>query len=452
MSKVFSLLPQVLASALSFAAVPACALTLSEAQALLFRDNADLAMLRLEAEKAASQAEEAKGAWFPSVDAVGSYGFTTETPRLRLDLPLPAPGGATLERSLGDQDKVEVGLDATVPLFTGFSRGHAVEARQAQARAREAQSRAAHNQLSLRLAALFYAWQLASRQAEYQAKVGEHARQLAAQLGGFVKAGTAVRSRALAAEARARAAEVDFLAAEGTRDSLALEVLDFIGGGHEAAATGTGPAVAGVSGILVADTTGPGAPPWLDAPEGGGHRPEEHALEESLLQARLGAKALAGQRLPQIHGMAGIRYGNPGLNMNDDEFMAYGLAGVQLKWNLFDGFRNRQQRRQLHLQARVIEEQRRKLRNEWKKALETSRLQHARWSAQLEAAQASREAARAAAADLQLQLESGLATEVDLTEARNHEARADLVVQQARTFQKLAQLQWRFAAGREMRF
>ena len=47
-----------------------------------------------------------------------------------------------------------------------------------------------------------------------------------------------------------------------------------------------------------------------------------------------------------------VRYGNPGLDLNGDAFMAYGLAGVQLRWNLFDGFRNRQQRRQLRLQAR----------------------------------------------------------------------------------------------------
>ena len=66
--------------------------------------------------------------------------------------------------------------------------------------------------------------------------------------------------------------------------------------------------------------------------------------------------------------------------------------------------------------------------------------------------QAAREASRAAAADLQRQLEVGMATEVELMEARNNEARAELVAQQARTFQKLARLQWRFAAGKEMRF
>lgn len=431
------------ALALVLAAAPGRALTLSEAQAILFRDNPDLAVQRLEVERAESQAEEAKGAWFPSLDVTGNYAFTTEEPRLKLDLPFPAPGGTSLERTLGDKDKMEIGLDASVPLFTGFSRGYAMESKQALARAREALSLAAQNQLSLRLAGLFYAWQLAAANARYQARVSEHAASLQAQLAGFVKAGTAVRSRALAAEARAKAAEVDRLAAENARDSLALEVLDFLGRSVE----GTPPD------SLAADTASPPAPPWEEAAEGGTpSRPEERAFEEGALQARLGAKALEGQRLPQVYGMAGMRYANPGLNMAEDEFMAYGLAGLQLKWNLFDGFRNRQQRRQLEIQARVLDQQRRKARGEWAKARQSARLSHGRWTAQERAAEASREAAKAAAEDLQKQLDLGMATEVELMEARNHEARAEFVREQARTFRRLALLQWEYAAGKEMRF
>jgi outer membrane protein TolC len=138
--------------------------------------------------------------------------------------------------------------------------------------------------------------------------------------------------------------------------------------------------------------------------------------------------------------------------MAGDEFMAYGLAGLQLRWNLFDGFRNREQRYQMLVQERTLAEQRRKLRNEWAKGRRTARLLHARGTAQLEAARASREAARAAAEDLKRQLELGLATEVELMEARNNEARAELVLEQARTLQRLAVLQWRHAAGRELRF
>jgi outer membrane protein TolC len=391
------------------------------------------------------------------VDALGNYLFNTETSRLVLDIPGPGGvGGTSINRVLSDHDQAELGVDATVPIFTGFARGYDVESRQAQARSRESETLAARNRLSLRLAMLFAGWQLADAQARYEARVVAYSRKLEGQLADFVRAGTAVRSRALAGQARTRSAEVDRIAAENTRDSLALEVFSFLGRGLDSALG---------SSDLKADTTPAPAPPWESPSEGdpgdrgsgaagdsGTSRPEERAYEEGIHGLRLGQKALAGRRLPQVLGRVGVRFANPGLNVAKDEFMAYGQAALQLRWNIFDGYRNRQQRVQLELQARSLEEQRRKQRTEWEKARRSARQQYARWSAQWDAARAAREAARSAADDLQRQFELGLATEVDLMEALNNEARSELVMEQARTFRKLAMLQWEYAAGREMRF
>lgn len=433
-----------LISFLSLAALPCAvpALTLREAQEALFRDNADLAVLRLESERAESQWSEARAAWLPSVDALGNYSYTTETPSLNLDLPFPPPGGTHIDKALGDHDKVELGADASYALFTGFARGNATAARRAGAQASEAKERAARNQMSLRLAGLYYAWQLAAANAEYQTKVLQHARELQKQLEDFVKAGTAVRSRALTAQARAKAAEVDQLSAENTRDSLAYEVFDFMGRRDTAGASPE---------ALAPDTSALPPPDWTDS-SGAAQRPEIEALDRNEDQARLSGKALLGQKWPQLYAMAGWRYANPGLNMADDAFMSYGILGVQLKWNLFDGSKNGQQRRQLDIQGRILEEQKRKLRGEWWKSLRSARLQYDRWEAQWAAAQASRDAARASAADLKRQFEAGVATGIDWLEARNNEARAELMMDQARTMQRLAALQWRYAAGKELRF
>jgi outer membrane protein TolC len=420
-------------------------MTLHEAQETLIRDNPDLAVLKLEVERAQDQALEARAAWLPSVDALGSYGYTTETSRLSLDLPFPPPAGTHIDRPIGDHDKVEAGVDASYALFTGFARGSNVEARRAGVRAREAQWRGARNQMSLRLAALFYAWQLAGSQAAYQEKLLQYARESEKQWWDFVKAGTAVRSRALGAQAKSRAVEVDLLAAQNTRDSLAYEVLAFLGDPDPAGL----PDSAGAPGGLEPDTSAPPAPAWEAV---AADRPDAEALDQAARQARLGAKALFGQKLPQLYGVAGLRYANPGLNLAGDEFMGYGLVGLQLKWNLFDGARNRAQRGQLDVQARVLAEQKRKLEQDWRKAMATSRLQYARWTAQYEAARASREAAGAAAADLKKHLDAGLATGLDWQEARNNVARAEMSMEQARTMQRLALLQWDYAAGKELRF
>jgi outer membrane protein TolC len=441
-------------------ALPAGALTLGEAQAALFRDNADLAVLRLENERAESQWREARGALLPSIDALGNYSYTTETSRLQLDLPFPPPGGTHLDREIGDHDRVELGADASYALFTGFARGNNVAAKRANVLARAAQERAARNQMSLKLASLFYAWQLAQAQADFQAATALYARELQTQLEAFVRAGTAVRSRALGALARAKAAEVDQMAAENTRDSLAFEVLDFLGRRDSSAAASPN--------ALAPDTATLPKPDWGAVPaasgggtaepsggaeaENGSRRPELEAIAQNEAQARLGGRALLGQRFPQVYAMAGYRYANPGLNLAGDDYMGYGLLGVQLKWNLFDGARNSQQRKQLEIQERILEEQKRKLQGEWWKAMHSARLQYSRWEAQFAAARASREAAEAAATDLKRQFEAGVATGVDWLEARNNEAKARLMMEQARTMQRLALLQWRFAAGKELRF
>jgi outer membrane protein TolC len=436
------------AAAILLAHGQARALTLAEAQAALFRDNPDLSVLRLEVERAEAQVREARAAWLPSVDVMGSYAYTTETSHLSLDLPLPPPVGPHLDRAIGDHDRVETGLDASYPLFTGFARGRKVEAQRLGAGAREAQWRAARNQLSLRLAALFYAWQLAGAQAAYQEKLLQHSRELERQAQDFVKAGTAVRSRLLTAQARARSVEVDLLSAKNARDSLAFEVLAFLGTreGAESPSGGDSSAAA----VLVADTNALADPSW-SAP-GDAARPDAEALDLGAAQARLGARALAGKKWPQLYGTAGWRYSNPGLDLAGDEFMSYGILGAQLKWNLFDGSRNAAQRAQLEAQARELGEQKRKLERDWRKSMAVSRLQYARWEAQYAAAQSSREAARAAAADVKGQLEAGVATDADWLEARNVEARAELAMEQARTMQRLARLQWEYAAGMELRF
>jgi outer membrane protein TolC len=425
------------------------ALTLGEAQARLFRGNPDLAVLKLEVERAQDQVAEARSAWLPSVDALGSYGYTTETSRLQLDLPFPPPAGTHIDRSLGDHDRVETGLDASYVLFTGFARGRKVESQRLGVKAREAQLRAARNQMSLRLAALFYAWQLAGAQSNYQEKLLQHAHELEKQSQDFVKAGTAVRSRLLTAQARSRAIEVDMLTARNTRDSLAFEVFAFLGDRADPGQDAD-PADSSMAMSLLADTSALSDTRW-DMPSDPA-RPDAEALDLGAAQARAGAEALTGQKWPQVFGSAGWRYANPGLNLAGDEFMNYGILGLQLKWNLFDGSRNRAQRAQLDVQARELGEQKRRLEQDWRKSMATARLQYVRSLAQYQAALASREAARAASEDLKRQADAGVATGVDWLEARNNEARAELAMEQARTLQRLARLQWDYASGKELRF
>lgn len=436
---------RILPIALLTAACSGHALTLHEAQEVLFKNNPDLAVMRLEVERAQDQLQEAQASWLPSVDALANYSYATEVSRLQLTLPVGGGGGLPIDRTLGDHDKIEFGLDASYPLFTGFTRGRNVQSKSEGVAAKEAQWRGAKNQVSLKLAALYYAWQLAQVQTAYQQKVLEHSQALQKQLEDFVRAGTGVRSRALGAEAKAKAAEVDLLAARNASDSLQYELLDFLGSRDSLGMSGASEAVP--------DSIPLPRPDWeMSEAPAGSQRAEAEALDHAAAQARLGGNALAGQRLPQLYGMAGYRYANPGLNLAGDSFMNYGLVGLQLKWNLFDGARNRSQRKQLEVQTRELLEQKRKLEGEWWKSQRLAQVQYARWDAQYHAAQASRDAAEASATDLQRQFQAGVATGLDWLEARNQSARAEMLMAQARTMQRLSLLQWRYAAGKDLRF
>jgi outer membrane protein TolC len=435
----------ILSAAAALAFAPSHALTLHEAQDILFKENPDLAVLRLEADRAREQVREAKAAWYPSVDALGNYSYTTETPHFQLNIPGVNIPGFNENRPIGDHDRTELGVDASYALFTGFARERNVDSKRAGAEAKDAQWRGAKNQVSLRLGSLFYAWQLAGSQAAYQQKVLQHARDAQKQLQDFVRAGTAVRSRALAAEAKSKASEAELRSLENTRDSLAYEVLNFLGAPDSLGTPSPD--------ILTMDTTAPSAPAWTAADSlPAAQRPETEALDHSMDQARYGSKALLGQKLPQVYGSAGVRYANPGLDQNVDKYMSYGQFALQLRWNLFDGSKNSSQRKQLDLQARELREQKRKLEQDWRKVMVTSRLQYTRWSDQFEAAKASQVASEAAEADVKRQFQAGVATELDWLEARNNTSRAEMLMEQARTMQRLALLQWDYAAGKELRF
>ncbi len=438
---------------------PIMALTLHDAQEILLRDNPDLSVLRLEVERAEAQVQESQAAWFPSLDAIASYSYTSETPHLKLDLPFPPPDGTHLNRALGDHDKVELGVDATYPLFTGMTRGRNIAAKRAGVELRQAQWQGAKNQMSFKLGALYSAWQMAAAQAGYQEKVLGYSKDLEKQIQDFVRAGTAVRSRSLAATAKSRATEVDLLSSQNTRDSLALEMFHFLGGKELGSKVLSGKELG--NGALSAsrlfpeismDTTAPTTPNWDGVNSSSLNRPEAEALDKGVEQAEYGVQALAGQRWPQVYGMAGLRYANPGLDLAGDEFMPYGLVAVQLKWNLFDGTKNSAQRKQLDITARELSEQKRKLEQEWSKSILTARLQYSKWNAQYLAAEASRDAAEAASADLRRQFDEGVATGVEWLEARNNQARAELTMDQARIMQRLALLQWEYAVGKELRF
>jgi outer membrane protein TolC len=73
---------------------------------------------------------------------------------------------------------------------------------------------------------------------------------------------------------------------------------------------------------------------------------EEIAYNETLISK---------QNSPKLLGFATGGYGNPGLNMLDNSFQPFYIAGIKLNWNVFDWNSNKKQRQSLAINKDIVD-------------------------------------------------------------------------------------------------
>ena len=155
---------------LGMAAGPFAAETLSlaEAQKQLFRNNLEILAAEVDLAKTKDELAESRSAWWPSLDASASYTYLTEKNRLKLNNMQLLPGmpPATIDRTIGANDRAECGLDLTYPLFAGFSRYYSVESRTKAVSAKLSTLEAVKNRSSLSLGIIYLQWDLSYKQAD----------------------------------------------------------------------------------------------------------------------------------------------------------------------------------------------------------------------------------------------------------------------------------------------
>lgn len=86
-------------------------------------------------------------------------------------------------------------------------------------------------------------------------------------------------------------------------------------------------------------------------------RPESELFKLEKEQITNQKKVLNKHIAPQLIGFATGGYGNPGLNMLDNNFKTFYIAGLKLKWNVFDWGKNKKQRASLDIQKDLINNQ-----------------------------------------------------------------------------------------------
>ena len=418
-------------------AAPLCGATLPEAQQMLFAGNMDLAISASQELQAFSALREARGAFHPSLSVSGLYGYQSEAQTLSLDLPFLPP----LEKEIGDHDRVEMGADLTLPLFTGFSRWNAMKIRSWEMRGLEARREALKQRLSFQLGMLYFSHELLQKKNDAQqallAQLSDHLRNTR----NLVEAGAAKSSRLSEAQARFASAQAERLAIRNQADSVRLEIINFIRSPDTGLAItpyGNAPDSAEIRRLLTLE-------PVAD-------RPEFTAYDCSISQMESQKKAVAGRYWPSLSGSAGLRYGNPGLDLGGDGYMGWGVAAVALNWNLYEGMKTRSQERQAEEGLAMARLRKEKERLEWEKSVSLARLKLIQVQEQHAAALLSLSASDDLVKDLKDALDAGAATSLEYLNALSGQANARFLVDQSIFLMKAAALSLEYAAGKEIKF
>jgi outer membrane protein TolC len=420
-------------------------LTLKKAQEYLLFRNSDIDVANQEYCKKSFEEAEAKALWYPSLDIVGSYSHLTDSQSTTIPLsklnPLATPGATTSFNIPNSLNRTEIGADLTYPITTAFVNLFNVRYRHLALSAKEMQNTGLKNQLSFKLGALFLQWSMSFQQVDVYNTLVAQLAELAKQTENLRAGGLAAASKVLDVKARLAGAWADLVTAQNQCDSLKIEFLNLIQcqdsafEPHDYSFT--------VDSAALAD---------IDTIKLNAVRPELIALDLSMEQLSVFQRIISGQKYPNLIAFAGVRYGNPGLAMGADKFMGYGQAGLQLKWNLFDGGKVSSQHKETDQQTEIIRTQRRQLIDTWNNAIKNAKLLVTRAQRQAEAAEAALAAAEALANDAKNNLAAGVATQADVLNALTARSRAALAVKQAIFMKNLAVLQLHFAAGKELNF
>lgn len=402
-------------------------LTLAQAQQQMIARNPDIRIVREQQLKAELATLESKAAWYPSAQAFGTWGWQSEKAGISMN------GGPSLE--VGDNDRFEMGVSISYPLFTGMSRWYHVKASTLREDIQRLSAQQLTDALSLRLGLSWYQWLLARYQAQAQRELvlalTEHEKRARNLVDAGVDAGVSL----LTATARLQAAQLEQLTLSNRADSLKLEI-------------------ASVAGVATLESTPDTTLPILAPAEGlsGNTRADLQALDKAIEAAAAGRKALVGKRLPWLFMQGTYRYADPGLMMGASSGMDYATLGVNLQWTLFDGFENRAQRKQVDRDQAILEFTRQKQSDQWEKETAQARLALSQSSELFAAARTALDAADGLVRDLDGASDAGIVGTAEYLDALAAAANARYRLYQAGVFESIARLRLAFSIGEPILF
>lgn len=86
-------------------------------------------------------------------------------------------------------------------------------------------------------------------------------------------------------------------------------------------------------------------------------RPEIQLFELQKEQIDYSSKLISKSNLPKLNAIAQGGYGNPGLNMLDNSFNTFYMAGLKLNMNIFDWHKTKTEKQSLEIKKEIIDTQ-----------------------------------------------------------------------------------------------
>ena len=93
----------------------------------------------------------------------------------------------------------------------------------------------------------------------------------------------------------------------------------------------------------------------LIEPETRSYRPELLLFDFQKERIELSTELLAKSNLPKISAFAQGGYGNPGLNMLDNTFRTFYMAGLRFNWNVFDWDKTKVEKQSLQINKEIVD-------------------------------------------------------------------------------------------------
>ncbi len=380
--------------------------SLAEAVQIALQNNPQIQAAVHQMKRSEMEASAAFRRTLPAVNFDASYRHVTDVPELKLDLggniPITMP-----PVHLGAYDSYESGVSARYVLFSGFAQKNQVALKRRQARISKTQLSKIKKEIAFRSIAAYRQAQEAMLEIEALTSARKRIEAQLQRLDIFLEQGMTLALDTLSLSLSRLHYEQKLIVARANLQTVRQQLNTLAGKSIE---------------ISAADTSRLSELPQQLLPE------QIEDLRNLQLQKEMARNSLALRKaayFPTVAVQAAYKYGKPGLDMIKNEWMAYGVFGVSLHWNIFGWNADK-----LHVQAaresmRQIDYSRRALSDQIRQRFDKSLREYESLRAQGRVLQRALRLARRKMNIIKSQYEQGMSSatdfntaNLDLTEAR----------------------------------